>query len=304
MNSLAGGKRMLLKKNNYQDRIAYLLIAPFYFLFIYFILIPIIQVIVYSFTDFNLFSGMEYAGLRNYQKILTDETFHLSVKNTLINTVFTIVPSMVLGLLVAVLLNVKLVNTKIARTFVFMPYAVSMVAVSMIWMLIYDPTYGVLNQLLKLIGLAPKQWLMDPAWALPSIIIMSVWKSIGYNMIIFLAALQGIPKDYYEAAEVDGANRRRQFLSITLPLLAPATFFLFVTGIIHSFNVFEQVNVMTGGGPINSTTTIVHQIYLRAFQEFKMGYASAQAITLLLGVLVITLINMKLGGSKSKGELE
>jgi ABC-type sugar transport system permease subunit len=287
-----------------QDRIAYLFIAPFYLLFLYFIFIPILEVFVYSFTNFNLFNGMKFIGLSNYKKLLTDEVFLIAVKNTVVYTIFTIFPSIILGLLVALLLNSKSVNTKAAKMFVFMPYAVSMVAVSMIWMLIYDPTYGLLNQLLKSFGLSPHQWLMDPKRALPSIMVMSIWKAIGYNMIVFLAAVQGIPRDYYEAAEVDGANRWYRFLHITVPLLAPATFFLFVTGVIHSFNVFEQVNVMTAGGPVNSTTTIVHQIFVRGFTEFKMGYASAQAITLMLGVLFITLLNMKFGGSKSKGEIE
>jgi len=294
---------MLVRRRLDQDRIAYVFIAPFYILFLYFILMPIVEVMNYSFTDFNLFNGMNYVGLKNYEKLLTDEIFLISIKNTMVYTICTIVPTMILGLLTAILLNMKMMNTKIARTFIFMPYTVSMVAVSMIWMLIYDPTFGLLNQFLQAIGIAPRLWLMDPHTSLASVIMMSVWKGIGYNMIVYLAGLQGISKDYYEAAEVDGARSWQKFTRITIPLLAPTTFFLFVTGIIQSFNVFEQVNVMTSGGPVNSTTTLVHQIYLRAFTEFRMGYASAQAIILLLGVLVITMINIKLGGSKNKDEL-
>lgn len=294
---------MARKKNLFRDPVAYVLIAPFYLLFIYFILIPVIEVISYSFTDFNMFTGKQFIGISNYTKLLHDDVFMKSIRNTLIYLSCTIIPTMALGLLSAVIMNMKWVRTKLARTFVFLPYIVSMVAVSMIWMLMYDPTHGVLNSILRGLGLNAQQWLLDPKLALFSIIVMSIWKGIGYNMIIFLAGLQGIPQDFYEAADIDGASKWRQFVSITIPLLAPATFFLFVTGIIASFNVFEQVNVMTGGGPVNATTTIVHQVYTRAFSEFKMGYASAQSVVLLLGVTLITFLNMKLGGSKNKAEI-
>lgn len=292
--------RKLLRRNHFQDPVAYLFIAPFYLLFLYFIFIPAIEVVMYSFTDFNLFAQKHFVGLQNYMKLLKDDVFLKSIQNTLIYLLCTIVPTMILGMLAAVVMNIRWVNTKVARTFIFSPYIVSMVAVSMVWMLLYDPSHGIFNQILAALGMSPKDWLLDPKWALFSIILMSIWKGIGYNMIIFLAGLQGIPKDYYEAADVDGAGKWHQFVHITVPLLAPATLFLFVTGIIASFNVFEQVNVMTSGGPVNSTTTIVHQIYLRAFTEFKMGYAAAQSVVLLLGVIIITMINMKFGASKQK----
>ncbi|TDF98664.1 carbohydrate ABC transporter permease [Paenibacillus piri] len=292
--------KMLLRKNHFSDPVAYLLIAPFYLMFLYFIFIPALEVIVYSFTDFNLFEQKHFIGLNNYVKLLKDDVFLKSIQNTLIYLLFTIVPMMALGMLAAVVMNIKWVNTKVARTFIFTPYIVSMVAVSMVWMLLYDPSHGIFNRILIALGMSPKEWLIDPQWSLFSIVLMSIWKGVGYNMIIFLAGLQGIPRDLYEAADVDGAGKWHQFIHITVPMLAPATFFLFVTGIIASFNVFEQVNVMTAGGPVNSTTTIVHQIYLRAFTEFKMGYASAQSVVLLLGVLLITVLNMKFGASKHK----
>lgn len=288
-------------KQRFSDPIAYLLIAPFYLLFLYLILIPALEVVTYSFTDFNLFGQKRFVGLSNYAKLLKDDVFLLAIKNTLIYLICTIIPTMALGMAAAIVMNIQWVHTKTARTFVFMPYIVSMVAVSMIWMLLYDPSHGIFNRVLPLLGMAPKEWLIDPQWSLFSIILMSIWKGIGYNMIVFLAGLQGIPRDLYEAADVDGAGKWQQFMHITVPMLAPATFFLFVTGIIASFNVFEQVNVMTGGGPVNSTTTIVHQIYIRAFTEFKMGYASAQSVALLLGVLLITAMNMKFGAGRHKG---
>ncbi|MFB9277384.1 carbohydrate ABC transporter permease [Cohnella cellulosilytica] len=292
--------RYLRSKNVFTDRSGYLFILPFYALFAYFLLIPIAEVIYYSFTDFNLFSGSKLVGLRNFDDMLQDQVFWKAMRNTAVYFSFTLIPTMALGLLTAVLLNTTLIKTSWARALVFMPHIVSMVSVSMVWMWLYDPTYGLFNRVLSALGFNPVQWLLDPRTALPSVIAMSIWKGIGYNMIIFLAGLQGIPKDYYEAAEVDGAGRFRQFANITVPLLAPATFFLFVTGVINSFNVFEQINVMTSGGPVNSTTTMVHQIYLRAFTEFKMGYASAQSVALLCGVVLITALNYRFGGSRKK----
>ncbi|GGD93922.1 carbohydrate ABC transporter permease [Paenibacillus nasutitermitis] len=288
------------KKNIFADRSGYLFILPFYILFAYFLLIPIIEVIYYSLTDFNMFSGLKFIGFRNFSELWHDQVFLRSIRNTLVYLLFTLIPTMAIGLLTAVLLNTKLLNTSWARTLIFMPHIVSMVSVSMVWMWLYDPSTGMFNRILEALGIDALQWLIDPKTAMPSVILMGIWKGIGYNMIIFLAGLQGISRDYYEAAEVDGANVFQQFLRITVPLLAPATFFLFVTGVINSFNVFEQINIMTSGGPVNSTTTMVHQIYLRAFTEFKMGYASAQSVILLCGVLFITILNYRFGGSRKK----
>jgi ABC-type sugar transport system permease subunit len=291
---------LLWKKSVFTDRSGYLFILPFYLLFIYFLLIPILEVVFYSLTDYNMFSGKKFIGLHNFSELWQDKVFLKSMKNTIVYLIFTLIPTMSIGLLFAIFLNTKLFNTSWARAFIFMPHIVSMVSVSMVWMWLYDPTFGIFNRILSTLGFDTLQWLVDPKTAMPSVIIMSIWKGIGYNMIIFLAGLQGIPRDYYEAAEVDGANKVKQFIHITVPLLAPATFFLFVTGVINSFNVFEQINVMTSGGPVNSTTTMVHQIYLRAFSEFKMGYASAQSVILLCGVMFITIINYRFGGSRKK----
>ncbi len=292
--------RYFRNKSVFTDRSGYLFILPFYALFVYFLLIPIGEVIYYSFTDFNLFSERKLVGFHNFNLLLEDQVFLKAMRNTGVYFLFTLIPTMALGLLAAVLLNTTLFRTSWARALVFMPHIVSMVSVSMVWMWLYDPTYGLFNRVLSSLGFDTMHWLIDPKTAMPSVLVMSIWKGIGYNMIIFLAGLQGIPKDYYEAAEVDGASKIKQFLHITVPLLAPATFFLFVTGVINSFNVFEQINVMTSGGPVNSTTTMVHQIYLRAFTEFKMGYASAQSVTLLCGVVLITILNYRFGGSRKK----
>ena len=165
----------------------------------------------------------------------------------------------------------------------------------MIWLWIFDPSAGILNQFVHLLGLPRRAWLYDVDRAMGSIVFMSIWKTIGYNMVIYLAGLQTIPIELYEAARVDGASKVRQFFRITIPMLRPTTFFLFVMACVNSFNVFDQINVMTQGGPMNATTTVVHQIYKRAFEQYQMGYASAMGVLLLVVTLVLTLLNFRWG---------
>jgi len=219
----------------------------------------------------------------------------ISMKNTFVYTFFTLIINMVLGLGAALAINKKLLGLKFFQTSFYMPYVTSMVGVSMIWLWMYDPSVGFFNQIMKALGLPIQQWLFDAHLAMFCVILMSVWKSLGYFMVIFLAGLKNIPSYLYEAATIDGADAWQQFRNITLPMLQPITFFLFVTGIINCFKVFEQVQILTNGGPMNSTTTIVHQIYNRGFIEFQLGYAATLAIVLLVIISVITLLNFKYG---------
>jgi ABC-type sugar transport system permease subunit len=256
------------------------------------VIIPIIVNIGLSFTNYNL-DQMSFIGVKNYLNLMTDRFFWVSLKNTAIYTFFTLIFTMTLGLLLAIVLNRKLTGLKFFRTSFYLPNVTSMVAVSMVWLWLYEPSHGIVNQALGWFGIGGRQWLFDVNTALGSIIVMSIWKYTGYYMVVFLAGLQGIPGYLYEAVTVDGANGFQKFIHITLPMLTPVTFFLLVTGIINNFNVFEQVNVMTGGGPMNATTTIVHQIYSRAFFDFLMGYAASLSVVLLLIVLVLTTLNFK-----------
>lgn len=278
------------------DNCAYAMIFPAYFVFAVFILIPIGVVFYYSITDFNLYSKPELVGFSNYIDLIEDGDFLISVKNTLFYTVFTLFPQLALGLLAAVLLYRRSKLLPVFRTAFYLPNVMSMVCISMVWLWIYDPTFGVLNMILKAFGLSTRQWLQDPNMAMFCIILMSIWKSCGYSMVIFLSGLTSIPDSLYEAASLDGANPFRKFLHITWPMLRPTTFFLLVTGIVNSFSVFEQVNIMTGGGPLKMTTTIVHQIYRRGFLEFKMGYASAMSVVLLAFSIFVTIFVFKYGG--------
>lgn len=277
-----------------QQNAAYLLIAPSYLIYIVFILIPVIWTIIMSFTDYNL-SEAHFVGVSNYMALFHDSLFLKSFVNTLYYCVLAIIPAMVLGLALALLLNQGLKGKGFFRTLFYMPNIFSMVAVSMAWLYLYDTTAGILNKMLRDLGLAAVPWISSHKMAMISIAIMSIWNSTGYNMILFLSGLQSIPDYLYEAASIDGATGWKKFCYITLPMLKPTTFFVFVMACINSFQVFGQVLIVTNGGPLNSTTTIAHQIYRNGFEYYKMGYASAQAVILMLIIFAITLVNMRYG---------
>jgi ABC-type sugar transport system permease subunit len=271
----------------------YLFIAPAMLIFFVFTLLPVAIALYLSFTNYDVFTRMDWIGTLNYQDVFEDEFFWRALENTVKYTAGTIPLSMAIGLGLAMLLNQKLRGLGIYRTVYYVPVVTSMVAVAMIWIQLFDPLYGVISSGLESIGIRGIDWLGDPNLALPSIIAVSVWKVIGWNMLIYLAGLQGIPDYLKEAASIDGANRWQTFWKITLPLLAPTTFFIFVTSLIGAFQVFDQVYVMTGGGPANATTTLVHQIYNAAFKALDMGYAAAMSFVLFGIILVVSLCSMR-----------
>jgi ABC-type sugar transport system permease subunit len=287
-------------KFNSDDIEAYIMIAPFFIFFILFIMVPIVANFVNSFTNYDLGKTKDFIGLDNYIKLFKDEDFQRSFWNTLIYAAFSVFPLMILGFTAAVAVNGRSKVFYLVRALYIFPYVTSMVAVSMVWLYMYEPTTGIFNKILITLGLQPQNWLFDEHLALPCLIIMNIWKNIGYVMIIYLAGLQSIPPSLYEAGKVDGASEFEMLFKITIPMVWPISFFIFVTTCIESFKTFEQVRIMTGGGPINSTTTIVHQIYMRAFSEYKMGYASAMSIVLLIIIFGITLLNMRIGEGKDQ----
>jgi ABC-type sugar transport system permease subunit len=247
-----------------------------------------------SLTRFDIHS-IRFIGLTNYKNLFTDKFFLIALRNTAIYTFFTLFFTMGLGLFFAVILNEQFIFQRVYRSAIFLPYVTSMVAISMVWLWMYEPASGVINHIMTILGLPKQNWLHDPALAMPCIIGMSVWKFLGYYMVIYLAGLQAIPAYLYEAATIDGANYLQKFRKITFPMLKPVTFFLFVTGLIMNFNVFEQVLIMTNGGPQNTTTTVVHQIYIRAFFQFLLGYGSALAFFIVIIIAIITMINFRYG---------
>ena len=271
----------------------YIMILPAYAVYLLFVLVPVFAGLAFSFINYDFYKKMDFVGLKNYIDLAHDAEFVRSVFNTLYYAFFTIIPTLAIGVVLAVLVNKGIRGTKVFRTCMYVPNVGSMVALSMIWLWIFDPTVGFMNQIVTALGLPAQQWLFNEAAAMPCLIIMGIWRSAGYNMVISLAGLQSIPNDLYEAARIDGAGELKQFFAITLPMLRPTTFVLLVTGCNNSFMVFEQVNIMTNGGPLNSTTTIVHQIYKSAFLNFKAGYGSAMAMILLAMTIVFTLLNFR-----------
>lgn len=200
----------------------------------------------------------------------------------------------VISLGIAIILNKNIKGRMFFRAAYFVPVVSSWVAVSLIWKWLFNPSFGIINYVLSLVGISGPAWLHDPQFAMIAIIITSVWKDIGFLMVMFLAGLQNIPDTYYEAASIDGASSFRKFWNITVPLLAPTTFFVLIISLINSFQVFDQVMIMTGGGPAGTTTVLVQQIYNHAFRYYEMGYASAMSWFLFVIIFVITAVQMKL----------
>ena len=251
---------------------------------------PVLAAIGISFADWDVITSPSFAGLENYRRLAADPTFRKALANTLYYVGVMVPASTALSLLLALLLNQKLRGITLYRTAYFLPVVSSTVAVALVWSWIYSKDFGLLNYILGFLGIEPITWLSSSKWAMPSVIIMGVWGTLGQGMVIFLAGLQSISQSYYEAAEVDGASSWRKFTHITLPLITPSLFFYFIIEMISAFQTFEQIYIMTRGGPANATTTIVYYIYRNAFRNFKMGYASAQAIVLFLLIMVLTLL--------------
>ena len=268
----------------------YLFILPNFLGFLVFMLVPILMSLYFSFTNYDVISTIEFVDLENYINLFQDEQFIVAILNTLWFTVLTVPVGVILSLLLAVLLNRQIRGISIFRTLVFIPVITSMVAVSLVWSMLYEENGGLLNTLLGYLHLPSVAWLTSTEMTMISIAIMSIWKGLGYNMTIFLAGLQGVPRDLYEAATIDGANAFQKFRKITVPMIGPTTYFVTLMALIGSLQVFDQVNIMTGGGPVNATRTIAFHLYQYGFQFYKMGYACAAAYVLFILVFTVSLI--------------
>jgi multiple sugar transport system permease protein len=258
--------------------------------------IPLVAAVVLSFTSYDVLSPPRFVGLENFRDLLGDDVFRRAVLNTSVYTFFTVPVAMAIALLIALMLNTRLTGRAIFRTAIFIPQVTATIAVALVWLWIYDPRSGLANTVLSFLGLSGPNWLSSTDWAMPAVIAVGIWQGIGLKMLIYLAALQSLPAELYEAASVDGASKVRQFFSLTVPLLKPATFFVFVTSVIGAFQSFDQVYILTDGGPANSTTMMTYEIYKSAFREFRMGYACAQSLVLFALLLVLTLVNRRITG--------
>ena len=280
-------------KNN--DAIfGYLFAVPSIMFLGIFIIYPMFSSLFLSFIKWDLLSpNLSFVGVKNYINLFKSPLFYKVLKNTFFFTIGSMTLVMSLAVLLAVILNQKLKAKNFYRSLIFSPYITPMVVIAIIWMWIYNPEFGLANYFLQLIGLPLSNWLRSFKMALPSIIFLTVWKDMGYYMILYLAGLQGISASLYESAEMDGASAFRKFRSITLPLLTPTTFFVLITSFLSSFKVFDQISIMTAGGPADETNVMVYYLYQNAFMYFKVGYASAIAVIIFIILLIVTVFQFK-----------
>lgn len=265
-----------------QVRTGWLLLAPALIHSVIFIVIPTVAAIVLAFTDYSFGETWSWIGFDNFRQLFIDEDFRASLINTIVYSVVVVPLAMVLALLIAVALNQRIRGLSIFRTAFYIPTVTATVAVATIWMWIFNPGSGLANGILSFFGLAPAQWLSGPNSALPSLMVIGIWQGIGAKMIIYLAALQGVPKDLMEAASLDGAGRWQRFRNVTWPSLAPVQFFVIITSIVETFQVFDLVYVTTQGGPGTATKVLVFDIYTKAFQSLRLGLASAETVIMMI----------------------
>ncbi|MDQ3653960.1 MAG: sugar ABC transporter permease [Chloroflexota bacterium] len=270
---------------------ALVFLGPNLVLFLLFTAYPVVYGLYLSFFDYSVLTPAVYIGLDNYRNFFQDPLSAKLIGNTLYFAVGAVVPSMILPLLIAVLLN-NAGMTRLWRGLYFLPLVTSGVAAAAVWKWLYARDFGLVNYGLRQIGLEPIDWLFSLNWAMPALIVMTVWLLLPFNIILYTAGLQEIPRDYYEAAQIDGASQWRQFRDITAPLITPTTFFVMLTTMLGVlFGGFDTINVMTQGGPLNETNILIYDIYQNAFQYFRMGYASAQAYLLFVVVFLFTILN-------------
>ena len=279
---------------------AWFFIAPALALIGIFFFLPVIASLLLSVTDFDLYgianvSNTRFVGLENYSRLLQTRDFWIALRNTFYFAFVGGPLTIAVSLGAALLLSSKLVRFKgLFRTIYFTPFVTTLVAVAIVWRYLYHTRYGFFNYGLSQLGIEPIDWLGDPRWAMPAIILMAVWKSFGYNMLIFIAGLQNIPAELYEAAYLDGAGPFRRFFNITLPMLAPTLVFVTVITMIGYFQLFAEPYVMTQGGPLRSTTSVVLLMYEEGFRWWRLGFAAAIAFVLFIVILLATLVQFRL----------
>lgn len=277
---------------------AYLLLLPNIILYILVRLIPLFGTFGLSLFRWSMVETPRFVGFANFARMWKDPNFWIAFKNTLLYTAYVVPAAVFLGLLLAVLLNKDIPGMKVFRTLFFFPYITSPVFVAMIWRSLYSTDQGLINGFLAIFGIESIPWLTSIRWALPSLAIVAVWQIVGYNMLIFLAGLQGIPKSYYESAQIDGAKRWKVFWKITVPLLRPITMFVVIINLIGALQLFDLTYIITQGGPSKATLTLVYYIYNYGFKYMRMGYASAVAIILFAIILGLSIFQRALFGRR------
>lgn len=292
-------QQLTRRRRKYQDNAAaFFFLLPCMLGFLLFMVIPVLASLGISFTEWNFLGGlksMKWAGFDNFAKLISgrDAWFRVSFWNTLIFAAVTVPIGLVLGLLLASVLNHGVYGSSVFRFIVFIPYISSIVASLIVWQVVFQPSYGPINSLLQSIGISnPPKWFVSVQWAFPLIMLFQIWQTLGYNIIVFYAGLKNISPDLYEAATMDGATAAQKFRHITVPMISPTTFFLSTMGLISSFKVFDAIKVATNGGPGKSTSVAAFYIYREAFENYRMGTASAAAWILFVIIFVITMIQL------------
>ncbi len=279
-------KKLIDKFLNNQSFAGWIFILPALLGMIIFIIIPVICSFGLSFVEWDLLNPIKFVGLKNYRIIFSEPAFYKILINTFVFAISTSVFGVIIPLILAALLNSKIRGSEFYKTAYFLPFITPMIVIGIVWEWIFDPNIGLLNTVLHI----HINWLYDTNWAMPALIIVSVWKLIGYNMIIFLASLGGISQSVFEAAKIDGANAFQTFKNVTIPMLSPTIFFVVIITAISSFQIFDLIYLMTQGGPLDSTNVLVYAIYKNAFEYFNVGKASAMAYILFAIILILTLI--------------
>jgi multiple sugar transport system permease protein len=288
----------IMSKQRAETLAAYVFLAPALLGFALFMFFPFMSSILLSFTEWDMISGIRgirWIGLDGFIELFQSSRFYTALKNNLLITAVCVPVTLLLSLVIAYLLNEKVYFKKTIRVLYFVPYICNIIAVSAVWKSLFRTPDGPVNQMIAAIGVENlPRWFADRNLAIIPIITLTIWTGLGYDMIIYMAALQGVPKELYEAGEMDGAVGVKRFLYITLPALSPTTYFLVVTRMIHSFQIFSAIKVITEGGPGSATTVLVYEIYREAFSNYKFGYASANAVVLFVIIMAITLIQQQL----------
>jgi multiple sugar transport system permease protein len=283
-------KKFIQKVLNIQNIAGWIFILPALIGTLIFIIIPVICSFGLSFSKWDLLNPIQFVGFKNYTQIFSEALFYKIFTNTIVFALATSILGVIIPLILASILNSKIRGSEFYKTAYFMPFITPMVVIGIIWAWIFDPNIGFLNQVLH----THINWLYDSKYAMSALILVSVWKLIGYNMIIFLSSLSGISQSMFEAAKIDGANSFQTFKNVTIPLLSPTIFFVIIITAISSFQVFDLIYLMTQGGPFDSTNVLVYAIYKNAFEYFNVGKASAIAYVLFLVILILTLIQWSL----------
>lgn len=290
-------KRTGSRRQKGENLAGLLFVLPGLLGFMIFVLLPMIFSLLLSLTEWSFtsgFKGIKFVGPDNFIQLVSDYKFIASGANTLVFTLATVPVILILGLILAVLIRDYVYGVAAARTMLFIPYVSSIVAVSIVWVIMFHPSNGPINTILRSLGIEnPPRWFGDVKWALPAIIFQTIWLNLGYYIVVLMAGLSNIPETLYEAAEIDGAGAVRRFFNVTIPGVSPTMFFLLVIGVINSFKVFDQIMITTDGGPGNATLVFAVYIYKLAFRNYRMGYSSAVAMIMFVVIFMITLIQLR-----------